>query len=303
MGANSKIEWTHHTFNPWTGCTKVSAGCANCYAESWSKRSGVVKWGPGGTRRKTSASNWQQPLKWNREAEQAGERRRVFCASLADVFEDREELREWREELWDLISECSNLDWLLLTKRPENIGRMMGWFDEDMPSHVWLGTSVENQDAADMRIPHLLRAPAAVHFLSCEPLLGPVNLAKPYGKWHEELVQPGIDWVIVGGESGHGARLCDVKDVYAIVRQCHEANVACFVKQLGARPWIDRNHPECNQQLPSGATEADKVRFAEGLGEYLDHCYTFDLKDKKGGDWSEWPADLRVRQFPERVNA
>ena len=155
MGANSKIEWTHHTFNPWTGCQKVSAGCTNCYAESWAKRSGVVKWGANGTRRKTSKSNWQQPIKWNREAQEAGERRRVFCASLADVFEDRDDLVLWRHDLFDLIEETPHLDWLLLTKRPEDAWLYLtGMYAGDAPlPNVWLGTSVEDQQRAEERIP------------------------------------------------------------------------------------------------------------------------------------------------------
>src|ERR1051326_4190826 len=121
MGQDSKIEWTDHTFNPWTGCTKVSPACANCYAEAWAKRTNIVKWGPNAERRRTSESNWRQPLIWDCDAAKAGERKRVFCASLADVFEDRPELEPWRRDLMRLILSTHNLDWLLLTKRPENI--------------------------------------------------------------------------------------------------------------------------------------------------------------------------------------
>ena len=285
MGENSKIEWTHHTFNAWTGCEKVSAGCANCYAESWAKRSGVVKWGPNGTRRKTSKSNWQQPMKWEREARATGERRRVFCASLADVFEDREELIPWRCELFDLIEDTPGLDWLLLTKRPENIARLMP--PATIVRHnVWLGTSVESMEVIE-RAGHLASVPAAVRFLSCEPLLGPLDLgctcwlsdntiAGPYGLSYcrncrkARLLNFAIHWVIVGGESGHHARAFDLRWARDIRDQCKATNVPCFVKQFGAMPF--------------------------------DSFYTTDqrvyLNDKKGGDWNEWPEHLRVRQFP-----
>lgn len=268
MGENSKIEWTHHTFNPWIGCAKVSAGCANCYAEAlMDKQYGKVRWGPNGERKRTTYENWKKVKKWNRDAERAGERRRVFCASLADVFEDREHLDSWRADLFYLIDLCQSLDFLLLTKRPENIRRMYPhrWI-ESTPHNVWLGASVENQDAADLRIQHLLNVPAVIHFLSCEPLLGSVNLAKPYGHWHEESVQQGIDWVIVGGESGHHARPLYVEGVREIRDRCQESGVACFIKQLG------------------------KVAY--------DGCEQLKLTDKKGGDWNEWPEDLRVREFP-----
>src|SRR5689334_23112101 len=121
MGENSKIEWTHHTFNPWLGCTKVSPACAHCYAEAWAKRTGIVQWGDSAERRRTTESYWRQPLKWNAQAFESLERKRVFCASLADVFEDRPELQTWRKVLFDLIAATPYLDWLLLTKRPHNI--------------------------------------------------------------------------------------------------------------------------------------------------------------------------------------
>jgi protein gp37 len=164
MGANSKIEWCHHTFNPWVGCTPVSRACDFCYAEAWAKRTGHPElWQ--GQRRRTTAANWREPLKWNRAAAAAGERHRVFCASLADVF-DNQVPAQWREDLWGLIRETPSLDWLLLTKRPQNIAGMLpAQFDEgdrwpERWPNVWLGTTVENQDEADRRIPHLLAVPA-----------------------------------------------------------------------------------------------------------------------------------------------
>lgn len=182
MAENSKIEWTHHTFNPWIGCTKVGPGCDHCYAEAWDSRGlqqRETRWGPHAFRTRTSAANWRQPLKWAREAAAAGERRRVFCASLADVFDNHPSiLPEWRGDLWELIARTPNLDWMLLTKRPGNIANMLPVpFDfERLYPNVWLGCTVVNQAEADRDIPKLLAVPAAARFLSMEPLLGPVDL-------------------------------------------------------------------------------------------------------------------------------
>lgn len=188
MAENTKIEWCDSTFNPWTGCTKVGPGCDNCYAEGWAKRSGIVQWGPGAERRRTSAANWRKPLQWNAKpffecvaCGWRGERflvhfdgdqcphcctvgdikparRRVFCASLADVF-DNEVPVEWRADLFDLIQATPNLDWLLVTKRIGNAGRMLA---DGIPANVWLGITVVNQAEADRDIPKLLSTPAAL---------------------------------------------------------------------------------------------------------------------------------------------
>lgn len=269
MGANSKIEWTHHTFNPWRGCSKVSAGCANCYAETMSHRNPAVLgvWGDEGTRVVAAESYWSLPLKWNREAQSAGERRRVFCASLADVFEDRAELVNPRRRLLDLIRRTTNLDWLLLTKRPENVRTMLceleaatsimgripfnvwlcDWLDGRPPANVWLGASVEDQATADERIPALLDCPAAVRFLSCEPLLGPVDLYRGGWSFLHPLRPPpgnkggwkqGLDWLIVGGESGPKARPMHPQWARSIRDQCREAGVPFFFKQWGE--WTPR---------------------------------------------------------------
>jgi protein gp37 len=221
---NSTIEWTHHTFNPWIGCAKVSPLCTHCYAETMmDTRYGRVEWGPNGTRKRTTAQNWRQPCRWNRDAENDGERRRVFCASLADVFEDRDDLCGWRRDLFRLIDATTQLDWLLLTKRPENIGVM--WPDAAGRDHVWLGTSVGTQETADRAVSRLQesRHLVPVLFLSVEPLLEPIP----------DLPLAGIDWVIVGGESGHGARAMDEAWVIDIKRQCDDAGVAFFFKQWG----------------------------------------------------------------------
>ena len=142
MGENSKIEWTTHTFNPWWGCITVSEACKHCYAEAWARRVGQDVWGPKVSRRMFSDDHWKGPLRWNAAAAGAAERPRVFCASMADVFEDRDELDEPRWRLWPLIEATPHLDWLLLTKRPQNVLRLAGW-GQDSPSNVWLGTTVE----------------------------------------------------------------------------------------------------------------------------------------------------------------
>lgn len=243
MAENSKIEWTDHTFNPWTGCTKVSPACDHCYAEGWAKRYGLVEWGPHAPRRRTSASNWRKALKWDREAAEAGRPARVFCASLADVFDNHKSIEQWwRDDLYQLIHETPNLDWLLLTKRPQNIKRFLPpmWNRHGCPPNVWLGTTVENQEEAERRIPHLLNTPKAIRFLSVEPLLGPLDLtACPnddallgYAP-DEDGDRHKIDWVICGGESGHGARQMHPEWARSLRDQCQDADVPFFFKQWG----------------------------------------------------------------------
>src|SRR5688572_9500335 len=173
MAKDSKIEWTHHTFNPWWGCTKVSPGCKHCYAESWARRTGREIWGPRADRRELSEAYWRQQLAWNAVARRSGKRTRLFCASMADVFEDRRDLDGKRDRLWPLIEATPDLDWLLLTKRPQNMRRLAPW--KAWPRNVWAGTTAENQKWAQKRIPELLEVPAVVHFISAEPLLGPLD--------------------------------------------------------------------------------------------------------------------------------
>lgn len=277
MTDTTKIEWTAtrlpdgtmlpgYTFNPWTGCTKVSPGCDHCYAEGWSKRSGHVEWGPHGSRRRTSAANWAKPIKWNAEAEASGIRRKVFCASLADVFDNHGSITSgWHGDLWHLIARTPHLDWLLLTKRPQNIAKMLpetygapawgnGW------PNVWLGTTCENQTEADRRIPRLLAVPAKVRFLSVEPMLGPVDLTLDglvclpcpnavdgtsmdpttgvyeccWRCGHTGIGDEwGIDWVICGGESGPCARPMADEWAQSVIDQCKSAGVPVFMKQMG----------------------------------------------------------------------
>lgn len=301
MAMTTKIQWTDHTFNPWRGCTKVSPGCAHCYAETQSKRNPRVlgEWGPKGRRAIAADSYWRLPFQWDRAAKEAGERRRVFCASLADVFESNPQVEEARARLFRTIDSTPNLDWLLLTKRPENIGMMWHTWSQVFPDgstvgeskptrrairrhNVWLGTSVEDQERANERIPELLgcRDLADVLFLSLEPLIGRVSLADVSGwkdpcRLYGRRLGEGIDWAIVGGESGPGARLCDVAWIRRIVRDCHDVGVAAFVKQLGAH-------------VVSTSTPVFGI---------VTRC-KLTLADSKGGDPDEWPEDLRVREFP-----
>ena len=225
MAENSKIEWTDHTFNPWVGCTRISPACDHCYAESWAKRTGgAALWQ--GERRRTTPANWRKPLKWNADALASGVRPRVFCASLADVF-DNQVPEEWRRDLWDLIAATPALDWLLLTKRPQLVTKtapMEGWSGWD---HIWLGTTVENQAEAARRIPHLTATPARTLFLSCEPLLEPIapDLSR-------------IDWVICGGESGGVARDMDPAWARNLRDDCSATDTAFFMKQMARKAPI-----------------------------------------------------------------
>ncbi|HVU18479.1 MAG TPA: phage Gp37/Gp68 family protein [Candidatus Didemnitutus sp.] len=231
MAKNSHIEWTHHTFNPWWGCTKVSPACDNCYAELWAKRVGAKVWGHTASRRFFGDSHWKEPVAWNAEAERNGERARVFCASMADVFERRADLNPPRERLWKLIESTPWLDWLLLTKRPQNAAKMVPW-GNSWRKNVWIGTTVENQKFAELRLPHLLALPASVRFLSCEPLLGPIDLTK----WIGSGAGFPIDWVIAGGESGPKARPMHPDWARGLMRQCQANEIAFHFKQWGH--WV-----------------------------------------------------------------
>lgn len=288
MGITS-IAWADYTFNPWWGCEKVSPACAHCYAESWAKRTGQAIWGKDAPRRFFGPKHWNEPLKWDRKAHEAGERRRVFCASMADVFENRSELDEHRNRLWPLMLATSNLDWMLLTKRPEMVEQCVpeNWLDGVWPRNVWLGVTAENQATADARIPLLLRTPAAVRFVSYEPALGPIDF-KPWltslptsgPGWKLsagaalEIADIALDWIIVGGESGHHSRAFDLAWARSAVKQCRAVAVPVFVKQLGAVAF--------DSFYLAGATDQ--------------RIY---LKDRKGGDIDEFPEGLKVREFPE----
>jgi protein gp37 len=187
-------------------------------------------WGKEAPRRFFSDIHWREPLKWNEEASFTGNRVRVFCASMADVFERRSDLTDERKRLWELIRSTPNLDWLLLTKRPQNIEKLIPWVT--WPANVWLGTSVENQALAEKRLPFLLKHKAAVRFLSCEPLLGQLDLRTWF---HRKEFHP-IDWVIAGGESGGGCRPMHPDWAISLLRQCQEFDVPFHFKQWGH--WV-----------------------------------------------------------------
>lgn len=325
MAENSKIEWTDHTFNPWIGCTKVAPGCTHCYAEAFSKRTGKAKWGDQGTRVKTSAPYWRNALKWDRDAEREGVRKRVFCASMADVFEDwggdvtlsmndltmccqscglgcgmpiiqrqlappkdqcprckatmqEPTLDGVRRMLFELIDTTPHLDWLLLTKRPENVREMWprcaacrGNGRVEMLEHcpvcsgrgmvplrknVWIGCSVSEQETADKNLPHLvaLRELTPVLFVSHEPALGYVDPV------------PGIDWWIIGVESSgkRVGRLTGYMDEHHFSDEAAKEVYQCRVH--GVSPFI--------KQLP--------------------------INGRVSHDLAEWPENLRTRDFPER---
>lgn len=238
MGQHSKIEWTHHTFNPWWGCIKVSAGCKFCYADTWARRVGLDLWSANSPRRFFSDHHWAEPLKWNKEAAQEQQRRRVFCASMADVFEGRKELDLWRARLWPLIEQTPWLDWLLLTKRPENIEKYAPW-KGDWPDNIWLGTTAENQHWADKRIPILMQHRAVVRFASCEPLIGALDLtpwlANPFTGRRDRT---GLNWVIAGGESGAKARPMNPEWASQLRDQCDESGTPFHFKQWGH--WVPK---------------------------------------------------------------
>ncbi len=271
MSANSKIEWTDHTFNPWIGCTKVSPACDHCYAErSTPSRTLGVTWGAGQPRRRTTLSNWMTPFRWNDQANafmaQHGRRQRVFCASLADVF-DNEVPDEWRADLFDLIDATPNLDWLLLTKRIGNVRDMMRRIlrPGTLPPHVWLGATICNQAEAERDIPKLLATPARVRFLSIEPLLAPVELTdlvikERLGEQHYSALEcdvdpeddgdwggATVDWVIVGGESGPNARPMHPDWARSLRDQCQAAGVPFLFKQWGE--WVDESHAQLDQPV------------------------------------------------------
>ena len=252
------IQWTDETWNPVTGCTKVSPGCSRCYAYDVAKR--FWKGRPFEDVR-FHEDRLFQPLHWTRP-------RRVFVNSMSDLF--HEDLAG--HQLFSIFDVMARAHWhtfQVLTKRADRMRCFMkNIAPGHIPSNVWLGVSVENQTTADKRIPILLDTPAAVRFLSVEPLLDRVDLTT-YLKGHGDFQRSPIDWVIVGGESGRQARPCNLKWVSDIVRQCRDSSVPCFVKQLGAKAVVGRTK------------------------------FPLILHDTKGGNIEEWPSDLRVREFPK----
>lgn len=305
MGEASLIEWTDHTFNPWVGCTRISPACDHCYAETWAKRTGQAHlWQ--GERRRTSWANWLLPIKWNIKAMGAGRRIRVFSASLADVFDNQVPTR-WRDDLWHLIAQTPHLDWQLLTKRPQNIAGMLpdprtgtpAWGD-GWPN-VWLGTTVESQEQADRRIPHLLNTPAAVRFVSYEPALGPIDWTRiclvpkkpgspragihldalrgryvesgrPYlGDWDVNGPPPApgtparrLHLIITGGESGPGARPAHPDWFRQSRDQCAAAGTAFFFKQWGEYLPVGQSLPGCGKVHGATAVKPGRMKLHYG---------------------------------------
>lgn len=306
MAENSKIAWTTHTFNPWMGCSKVSDGCKHCYAENlMDTRYGKVKWGPTGTRTKTTESNWRKPIAWDRAAKAAGERARVFCASLADVCENwggnilnaagevlyrlpdgkyqslkpgqfhldsrsPATMDDLRMDLFRLVEATPNLDWLILTKRADRTHLVPA-----LPN-VWMGVSIEDAENDYRWKNHLQHETRfAVRWISAEPLLGRL----PIENWANVP-----DWIIFGGESDQGqpARACSAEWIRDGIRLCRERGIMPFVKQLGSNAY----DPPAN--------DFDSTNEVWRM---------IELKDKAGADPIEWPEDLRVREFPKPVLA
>lgn len=259
MSSGSAIQWTDDTFNSWWGCLKIAQGCKFCYAEGVAERFyGRQIWGPNSERKIASEKVWNDPARWNKRAARDGIRRKVFCLSMGDVLEDHPQLVEPRKRLVGIIETTPMLDWQLLTKRPENHA-MFGW-GSDWPENVWFGTSAAQQGEYNQNADAIGKCAARVKFFSLEPLIGPIVL---FDGWNP-------DWIIVGGESGRSSRPCDLAWIHSIVKQCAVKGIACFVKQVGAKPENTDASLRC-----------------------------WGIVDAKGGDMSEWPAAIQVRQFPK----
>lgn len=328
MSTTSNIEWTEKTWNPTVGCSIVSAGCTNCYAMKMAhrlaamgqrdyvglavKKNGNAVWN--GTLR-TLEHRLTDPFKWRKPC-------KVFVNSMSDLFHEDVPF-DFIDKVFAVMALCPQHTFQVLTKRPERMAEYMNsrermggmvklnlpiapvgvsdYFAEAWyrglffwpPSNVWLGTSCENQKAADERIPHLLRCSAAVRFISAEPLLGPVNIQAAINRmpWQIGGGDAGLHWVIVGGESGPGARPCNIDWIRSIVQQCRAAGVACFVKQMGAqlRMTFDEWVEHWQSLTDKHGFKLDRPHADDG---------TWTGVDRKGGDMSEWPEDLRVRNFP-----
>jgi protein gp37 len=309
MGKDSKISWTDHTFNPWWGCTEASAECVNCYARAWAKRSGFDIWGPTSGRRFFGEGHWVEPKYWNCEARIARTRANVFCGSMCDVFEPREDLRAHRERLFRLIEETESLDWLLLTKHPEYFEEFLpaDWLRNPRPNVVGMVTA--GVKSSLWRVEKLLATPFAKRGLSAEPLLGPLGL-KPYlsginpywsGRADDDVQRNYLDWVIPGGESGPRARVCQLENILRIVEDCAQFDIPVFVKQLGARPVVDYYAiGDLREWATSGRYTVwnHGARWNERDGQPTPGASEIEvhLRDRAGADPSEWPEVLRVQQ-------
>jgi protein gp37 len=282
MAEKTGIQWTQHTFNPVWGCTKVSEGCRNCYAETLAARFGVG-WGPAAPRRTFGPAHWREPLRWDRKAARAGDPARVFCGSMCDVGEEHPTTEAEVRRLWPLVEATPNLHWLLLSKRPGVLAERIreSRLSAGARSRVCAMTSVEGQPWVDERLAALAALTGRVGALgvSCEPLLGPVDLRPWLGR---------LDWVIVGGESSQGGaagRPFDVAWAASVREQCAAAGVAYFLKQLGSNPCQEVGHVRGRQAGgPSGRDGTARTPLR--------------LADRHGGDPAEWPAGLDHRELP-----
>lgn len=281
MSAETGIQWTDSTWNAWWGCQRVGPGCDHCYAEALDKRTGGAHWGAKADRRRTSETNWNEPLRWQAKADAFeaahGHRRRVFCGSMMDIMDNAVPL-EWSHEAFARIEQCDRLDWQLLSKRVGNVESRVPapWLQGEWPKHVGMMITVVTQEEAERDIPKLLRLKAAYGIpwigLSMEPLIEPVRLPDAAMNATERgRVRAPLDWVIVGGESGNGSRPFDTAWAQEIVVQCDLAGVPCFVKQLGAN-------------VLKGGVACPKT-------------------SKKGDNMLEWPEGIRVREMPRALAA
>lgn len=369
MAKDTKITWANNTFNPWIGCAKVATGCANCYAERemehhWKK----VIWGPDGTRKRTSKKYWGQLARWNAEAAAAGTRPRIFCASLADVFEEfdgpimttegkqdiilgkdgrassnspsnpRMTMDDCRLDLFEQIDRCENLDFLLLTKRPENVLRMwpayrgertIGHIGPPRRQNVWLGVSVAEQKDYDKNWPILdaLRDLARFVWISAEPLVGPIkcNFKSPrvrcnfcgfvHGKFDapncinckrriydvglHELIND-VDWMVVGGESGDKARPMKPEWATDLLSECRNAGIAYFFKQFGE--WVSEWHPASladNKRAEPNEAFVKLIRDNDGRIVDYEGQYMFRVGNKAAGDLLD---GKQYHEFPSGAN-
>lgn len=314
MSAISSIEWTDRTWNPVRGCSVISPGCVNCYAMKFAHRfSGDGKPYAGLTKQTKAGPQWNgrvqlvhaalvEPLSWRKPA-------RVFVNSMSDLFHDAIP-DSFILAVFVTMAKAHRHTFQVLTKRPARMVALISQWQRDgvtlregcgyVLPNVWLGVSCEDQQRADERIPLLLQTPAVVRFISAEPLLGPIAFKRA---WWPTDRPARLDWVIVGGESGPGARDCHVRWVRAIVEQCQRAAVPVFVKQLGSRV-IDRNDAgflgEEPRAWPDTIDQEDRIEYdLDGTRDgYQGAPVRIHLKNRKGGDQSEWPEDLRVREFP-----
>ena len=297
MSAKSSIEWTDASWSPIVGCTRKSEGCRNCWSERFLARfgsipghkfEGISRFTPEGPRWtgtvRLAEDALDEPLSWRKP-------RRIFVCSTSDLFHEKVET-EWLDRIFDVMRRARQHTFQVLTKRPENMLEYMKsryHFPTVAPEikplpNVWLGVSVEDQATADERIPLLLQTPAAVRWVSYEPALGPVNFASHLHRRINEHCNV-LDWIVLGGESGPGARPFDIEWARAVVKQTRLTGTTVFVKQLGALPHD-------GSACVGAGSECEPAHGREQGDRRL------VLKDKKGGDMAEWPEDLRVREYP-----